>query len=175
MALQHLQRIRSIYHRPQATARLTQRNFRTKRQTGNLEARRSGYLRGCGFSLSPHHRTTARTAHLSSSQVRYSCRANIGSRLGPLEPGHRRQLREGSPLAVNRARAAPNSVPEAAETLGSFTPRSEILYGRVKLRSARRAGQECWCGTGADKRTALAEMLGVAAREILVRDRLDLD
>ena len=116
MALRHLQRIRSIYHRPQATARLTQCNFRTKRQTRNLEARRSGYLRGCGFSLPPRHRTTARTAHLSSSQVRYSCPANIGSRLGSLSLVTDDSLGKATPTAANPPHAASKTARKRQKT-----------------------------------------------------------
>ena len=76
------------------------------------EARRSGYLRGCGFSLLAHHRTTARAAHLSRSQVRYSCPANIGSRLGPWSLVTDDSLGKATPPAANRPRAAGKSAHE---------------------------------------------------------------
>jgi hypothetical protein len=51
-------------------------------KTTNLEEQLSGCPAdspaGSGFSFPDHRRPTPRTAHLSSSQVRYSCRANTG-------------------------------------------------------------------------------------------------
>jgi hypothetical protein len=62
--------------------------------------------------------------------------------------------------------------PKSAETLESFKSRYEISYRRPKLRSVRLVGPRLSCDMG-HARTALAEVLGVAAREILVRDRPD--
>ena len=44
------------------------------------------------------------------------------------------------PPATNRPHAAGKSTSKAAETLGSFKPRYEILYRRLKLRSVRLVG-----------------------------------
>jgi len=115
-----------------STARPARINLRTRCQTDNLEERlsscRAGYPVGSSSNFQDRRRATPRTARLSSSQVRYSCRANIGSRPGPLEPGHRRKPREGYATCGKSAPRRRSKRPKAAETLGSFTAR----YGSRK-------------------------------------------
>jgi hypothetical protein len=53
---------------------------------------------------------------------------------GPVGSDRRRgDLRKAAPPATNRPCAAGKIAPKAVETLGSFTPRYEISFGRVKL------------------------------------------
>src|SRR5262249_1175027 len=67
------------YIRPPAGPRSI---FRQQSQTTTLEERPSDCPADClaslSFSFPDHRRVALRTAHLSSSQVRYSCRANTG-------------------------------------------------------------------------------------------------
>ena len=120
-----------------STARPTRVNFRTRCRTGNLGVRLSACRAGCpvgsSFNFQDHRRaTTPRTAHSSSSQVRYSCRASIGrSARSPGASSPAQVLASGSTcgkLTSHRSQRRPN----AAETLGSFTARYAILYRRLK-------------------------------------------
>ena len=78
-----------------STARPTRVNFRTRCRTGNLGVRLSACRAGCpvgsSFNFQDHRRATPRTAHLSSSQVRCLCRANIGNSSRPVRSEEERQ------------------------------------------------------------------------------------
>ena len=111
-ALRPLPHIRLI-PRSRSNARRIPINFRTRCQTGNLEERLSGcradFPVGSSFNFQDHRRATPRTVHLSSSQVRYSSRASIGSST--------RHTGGGAAGGISAAVSAPSKP-------GTFSPRS---------------------------------------------------
>ena len=84
------------------------------------------------FSFRHHRRAAPRIAHLLRALARYSCRANIGSGLGPQGPGRRRKSSRSEPSCGRSASRRSSKRPRAAETSGSFTPRYEIGGGGLK-------------------------------------------
>jgi hypothetical protein len=144
-ALRPLPHIRLI-PRSRSNARRIPINFRTRCQTGNLEERLSGcradFPVGSSFNFQDHRRATPRTVHLSSSQVRYSSQANTGNGLGLPEPGHRPNSLGRWPAGGKIGPAPQLETPlRAGESLGSFTPRYEILWGGLKPNRATIQGR----------------------------------